>query len=508
MDASVVSSVVGELPIESKTKAGNNDRTPENTKRKGWWTRQLSKVLGRGTSKAHTRKSQNRSSTRSLPISRRPLKGHSVIKLNLSPSTFIDPRPTLVEDNTPHLLSLARVVPLESSTKRKLDDDVENIPYHSQSPVKKKHRNEKDQRPTPTTSNSETLATSRTKAEKEKQRQKEKKKRQRAAKRLRTEKEYNVLILDFRRKEPHKDIKRFCVNLPLERVSKTLRGGSVSGNFRGNDLEVNNTVPVSLAVLLQSPEARSMYECLQRPLYFDQTCTHEVEALKQSLNDSAASSKLKIIEVPTQPVKLDPDLEHPPQCPTFGLDALHAIQHALNDVEEPHHLESSQNSEDKIKYLLKPVLKRLGFENILVTNGWKWKEKIGLRSTLDQRTHEYVPNSDVAIVLDDGSSKILVPFEVHPAGSQSNNTPDMDLSERVRLLIQGSYISLRDSRPSVVLYLTRDRQMETIIIFRTEGMSDQEKFCYYAEKRPFYSRAARIQTLSQVINLVYTRSRC
>ncbi len=53
--------------------------------------------------------------------------------------------------------------------------------------------------------------------------------------------------------------------------------------------------------------------------------------------------------------------------PILNLAVLDAIEHVLKDTREPHHIESSQNSEDKIKSLFKPVLKSLGLDDILVT---------------------------------------------------------------------------------------------------------------------------------------------
>ena len=221
-----------------------------------------------------------------------------------------------------------------------------------------------------------------------------------------------------------------------------------------------------------------------------------MEVLIKSLGDSTISSRLKIVEQTPQrqPLELLPP-DPLSESPILNLNALNAICDVLKDVQEPHRLESSQNSEDKIKYLLKPVLENIGFTDILVTkfvasmahiiiycptdilciSGWNWKEKIGLQSNKDQQRHQYVPKSDVAIVQlqANGSSKILVLFEVYSKCSQSNATPDAitNRAERVRLLLQGSHLSIRESRPSVVFYLTRDKEIETIIIFPEGGAS-------------------------------------
>ncbi|KAI0749137.1 hypothetical protein BC629DRAFT_120832 [Irpex lacteus] len=159
-------------------------------------------------------------------------------------------------------------------------------------------------------------------------------------------------------------------------------------------------------------------------------------------------------------------------------------------------MESSQNSEDKIKSLFKPVLKSLGMDDILVTNGFAWRESIPLRSTIDLATHAYAPKSDVAIVqLLPSSSfspsscsttnhstetpKILVIFEAYSKCGQSHTTPDSNRADR----------------------------METILVFPSEGgeAAGGSKFCYYVEKRPFYEEASWVSLLCQVINLVWAQ---
>ena len=111
--------------------------------------------------------------------------------------------------------------------------------------------------------------------------------------------------------------------------------------------------------------------------------------------------------------------------------------------------------------------------------GFAWQEKIGLRSTVDLGTHNYAPKSDVAIVqlLDDENAKILVIFEAYSKSGQSHTTPDVNRADRVRLLIQGSYITRKESKPSVVFYLTRDKHMETILLFSNNQRRDEEKVC-------------------------------
>ncbi|KAI0697596.1 hypothetical protein BC835DRAFT_756279 [Cytidiella melzeri] len=190
--------------------------------------------------------------------------------------------------------------------------------------------------------------------------------------------------------------------------------------------------------------------------------------------------------------------------PVLDLQVVDAIEQVLKDTKEPHHMESSQNSEDKIKSLFKPVLRSLRLEDILVTNGFTWRETIGLRSTVDLGTHNYAPKSDVAIVqvLDDNEAKILLVFEAYSNSGQSHKTPNENRADRVRLLIQGSYISRKETKPSVVFYLTRDKYMETILIFPDQA---QARFCFYAEKQLFYSEASWVNLLCQVINLVWTQ---
>ena len=89
----------------------------------------------------------------------------------------------------------------------------------------------------------------------------------------------------------------------------------------------------------------------------------------RTLKGTAAASKLKIVDTsrPTARVKLESDLTLQEQFPVLSSTVIDAIEHVLQDTTEPHHLESSQNSEDKIKSLLKPVLRSLGLDDILVT---------------------------------------------------------------------------------------------------------------------------------------------
>ena len=96
-------------------------------------------------------------------------------------------------------------------------------------------------------------------------------------------------------------------------------------------------------------------------------------------------------------------------------------------------------------------------------------------------THTYSPRSDVAIVqvISEKEAKILVIFEAYSRLGQSVKTPDDNRADRVRLLIQGSYISRRDSRPSVVFYLTREKYMETIIVFSSKNESDKVTFILF-----------------------------
>ena len=107
-----------------------------------------------------------------------------------------------------------------------------------------------------------------TKSEKEKQRQKDKKKRQKITKQLKTGEQRTKLEVEAKHAEDiSSETNRFLVRFPLERVCD-LSGRSVSRNFRKADLDLNDIVPVSVDAVLQSPEARSVYECLQKPLYF------------------------------------------------------------------------------------------------------------------------------------------------------------------------------------------------------------------------------------------------
>lgn len=111
-------------------------------------------------------------------------------------------------------------------------------------------------------------------------------------------------------------------------------------------------------------------------------------------------------------------------------------------------------------------------------SGFDWREPIPLRSTNDLSTHNYTPKSDVAIIqilptAGDDEARILFVFEAYSKSGQSDRTPDENRTDRVRLLLQGSYISRKEVRPSVVFYLTREKYMETILVFS----SREEKVC-------------------------------
>ena len=140
-------------------------------------------------------------------------------------------------------------------------------------------------------------------------------------------------------------------------------------------------------------------------------------------------------------------------------------------------------------------------------------------------THEYSPRSDVAIVqvISKKEAKILVIFEAYSRLGQSAKALDENRADRVRLLIQGSYISRRDSRPAIVFYLTQDKHMETIIVFSAEdedgtdkvtlilyraplnSISLQISYMYYAEKLPFYSESTWVDLVCQVVNVILER---
>lgn len=145
-----------------------------------------------------------------------------------------------------------------------------------------------------------------------------------------------------------------------------------------------------------------------------------------------------------------------------------------------------------------------------------------MRSTIDLGTHSYSPRSDVAIVqvLSKQEAKILIVFEAYSRLGQSLKTPDENRADRVRLLIQASYISRKDSRPAVVFYLTQDKHMETIIVFPKEECekvrrfffalfrrvlpltNQQTSYMYYAERLPFYMETTWVDLICQVVNLV------
>ncbi|KAI0785494.1 hypothetical protein BC629DRAFT_522450 [Irpex lacteus] len=289
----------------------------------------------------------------------------------------------------------------------------------------------------------------------------------------------------------------FKVGFPLRRV-RDLPGGSVYKSFRARDLASNNIVAVTLEELMRSPAARfkSVYELSRRPLYFNPECAKKLNDLVRSLHGTTASAMLKI------GVELLPS----DTLPVLNMCVLEEIERAMKQTCKPHRLESSQNSEDTLKSLLKPVLHSLGWGNIVVTTGYSWREAISLRSSADDGNHEYSPKSDMAILDDHGEDTletVLLLFEAYSEAGQKRSTPDEDRTDRVRLILQASHLARKYSRPSVALYLTRNNDMETIIVFPTGGKSEGEGFRYYSEKEPFYSKASYVNVLARVINLVW-----
>lgn len=117
--------------------------------------------------------------------------------------------------------------------------------------------------PGPPTTTSKPLS----KTEKEKLRQREKKKRQKATKQLKLQKHRIHLEQSAKQAESLGNSSGFLVRFPLERVSD-LSGRSVSRNFRKADLDLNEIVEVGRDEVLRCVEAREVYECLNRPLYF------------------------------------------------------------------------------------------------------------------------------------------------------------------------------------------------------------------------------------------------
>ncbi|KAL5495543.1 hypothetical protein ACEPAI_1006 [Sanghuangporus weigelae] len=314
----------------------------------------------------------------------------------------------------------------------------------------------------------------RTKAVKEKQRQKKKKKRQKAEKQARNEEHRQTVEEAARHAEAgNPETRRFLVGMPLASVSG-LSGRSVCRNFRKRDLTLNDILPVPIESLLSSLPARTLYESLKGPVYFSVSCEQQINKLKSKLKNAIVCSKLLVVTEDRFDEVIIPSVSPGNRLPRLLCqETLDAIERVLDDVQPPHELESSQNAEDKIKYLFKPILKSLSIHDTIITTGFSWKEKIGLRSTVDLGIHEYGPKSDAAIikVLNDKEAKIVVLFEAYSRLGQSLSTPDENRADRVRLLIQGSYISIRDGKPSVVYYLTRDKHMETILIF----CEDQEQ---------------------------------
>ncbi|KAL5518693.1 hypothetical protein ACEPAH_376 [Sanghuangporus vaninii] len=273
-------------------------------------------------------------------------------------------------------------------------------------------------------SKGERVVEQRTKAVKEKQRQKKKKKRQKAEKQARNEEHrHRVEEAAIHAETTNPETRRFLVGMPL--------ACSVS-------------------------------------------CEQHINKLKSKLKNAIVCSKLLVVTEEHFDEVIIPSVSPGNRLPRLLCqDTLAAIERVLDDVQPPHELESSQNAEDKIKYLFKPILKSLSLHDTIITTGFSWREKIGLRSTIDLGIHEYGPKSDAAIikVLNDKEAKIVVLFEAYSRLGQSLGTPDENRADRVRLLIQGSYISIRDGKPSVVYYLTRDKYMETILIF----CEDQEQ---------------------------------
>ncbi|KAI0347607.1 hypothetical protein BDW22DRAFT_1349630 [Trametopsis cervina] len=103
----------------------------------------------------------------------------------------------------------------------------------------------------------------------------------------------------------------------------------------------------------------------------DSGCLGKVHGLKARLQHSVISEKLIIIDdIKPDPTHTGPasvHSGHKPQHPVLNIAVAKAIERVLSEATAPHFIESSQNSEDKIKSLFKPVLRSLGLEDILVT---------------------------------------------------------------------------------------------------------------------------------------------
>ncbi len=195
-------------------------------------------------------------------------------------------------------------------------------------------------------------------------------------------------------------------------------------------------------------------------------------------------------------LKIGAELLPSDTLPVLNMCVLEEIERAMKQTRKPHRLESSQNSEDTLKSLLKPVLHSLGWGNIVVTtsvfslfpslsalthlfqfSGYSWREAISLRSSADDGNHEYSPKSDMAILDDHGEDTletVLLLFEAYSEAGQKRSTPDEDRTDRVRLILQASHLARKYSRPSVALYLTRNNDMETITVFPNGGKSEGE----------------------------------
>ena len=213
------------------------------------------------------------------------------------------------------------------------------------------------------------------KSQKEKRRAKEHKKRQKAAKQARAEEERVRLEQEARQKEDESPgPSRFLVRLPLSKVS-ALSGRSICKNFRKVDLDLNDIRTVQLEAVLASNQAKAVLACLQKPLYFvgcssilcrilltllqDSGCREKIKHLKSRLKNAPVCSKLQIR-------RPDP-AEHDSEPRTLSVEIIDAIIQVLQEAGPPHELESSQNSEEKIKSLFKPVLRSIGLDNVLVT---------------------------------------------------------------------------------------------------------------------------------------------
>ena len=98
------------------------------------------------------------------------------------------------------------------------------------------------------------------------------------------------------------------------------------------------------------------------------SCEQSIDDLKSKLKNAVVCSKLLVVTEEHFDEIVIPNFSPGSRLPRLlSQETLIAMERILEDVQPPHGLESSQNAEDKIKYLFKPILRSLGLHDTIIT---------------------------------------------------------------------------------------------------------------------------------------------